>query len=67
MVTITENVPHPPAHRFVAPTAVSVDDMSTGEQLVGAGMGSAEDRRLAPVVIQRWESDGGALRAVSHA
>ncbi|HET6735829.1 hypothetical protein [Mycobacterium sp.] len=24
---------------------------------------STEDRRLAPIALQRWESDGGALPA----
>jgi hypothetical protein len=33
-----------------------------GGELLGIGPGEAEDRRLALLAQQRWESEGGALQ-----
>jgi hypothetical protein len=45
----------------VVTTAASANDASTPEELLGIGGRSAEARPLAPIALQRWESDGGAL------
>lgn len=45
----------------VVPTAASANDASTPDQLLGIGMRGAEGRHLAPIALDRWESDGGAL------
>jgi hypothetical protein len=41
-------------------TAASVNDASTPDQLLGITR-RGDDRLLAPIALQRWESDGGAL------
>jgi hypothetical protein len=38
------------------------DDVSTPDELLGIRPGEAEDRRLALLAQQRWESEGGALQ-----
>ncbi len=43
-------------------TASSADDMSTPDGLLGVGQDEAEERRLALLAQQRWESEGGSLR-----
>jgi hypothetical protein len=48
-------------------TPSGVADVSPARQLIGTGMGSADARHLAPFDIQRWEAEGGALGAISHA
>jgi hypothetical protein len=40
----------------------SPEDVSTADELLGIGPKQAEDRRIALIARQRWESDGGALR-----
>ncbi|MEB3979729.1 DUF5994 family protein [Mycobacterium sp. 663a-19] len=48
-------------------TAVSVDDASTPDQLLGINEHSAKNRDHARMALQRWESDGGALPALAPA
>jgi hypothetical protein len=43
-------------------TASKPDDVSTPDELLGIGPQQAQDRRLALLAQQRWESEGGALR-----
>ena len=43
-------------------TASKPDDVSTPDELLGIGPRQAQDRRLALLAHQRWESEGGALR-----
>ena len=43
-------------------TAASPEDVSTADELLGIGPQQTEDRRIALIARQRWESDGGALR-----
>ena len=43
-------------------TASNCDDDSTPDELLGIGAREAEDRRLALMAQQRWETEGGALR-----
>ena len=45
----------------VVMTAASANDSSTPDQLLGIAMQSAKDRPHAPIALQRWESDGGAV------
>jgi hypothetical protein len=45
-------------------TAASALDSSTPDQLLGIGMLRATDRQPAPIALQRWESDGGAVHPV---
>jgi hypothetical protein len=47
-------------------TASKPDNVSTPDELLGVGRREAQDRRLAQLTQQRWESDGGALRRLSH-
>jgi hypothetical protein len=47
-------------------TASKPDDLSSPDELLGIGPREAEDRRLALLAQQRWESDGGALRRLGH-
>ena len=47
----------------VVMTAASANDSSTRDQLLGIGMQSAKDRPHAPIALQRWESDGGAVHS----
>jgi hypothetical protein len=42
--------------------AASPDNVSTTDELLGIGARAAEERRLALLAHQRWESEGGALR-----
>ena len=49
------------AHNVVM-TAASANDSSTPDQLLGSGMQGATDPPHAPIALQRWESDGGALQ-----
>jgi len=42
------------------------DDLSSPDELLGIGRREAQDRRLALMAHQRWESDGGALRRLGH-
>jgi hypothetical protein len=46
-------------------TASKPDNVSTPDELLGVGRREAQDRRLAQLAQQRWESDGGALRRLS--
>jgi hypothetical protein len=43
-------------------TAAKPDDVSSPDELLGIGPREAQDRRLALLAHQRWESEGGALR-----
>jgi hypothetical protein len=43
-------------------TASKPDNVSTPDELLGIGPQQAQDRRLALLAQQRWESEGGALR-----
>jgi hypothetical protein len=47
-------------------TASKPDDVSTPDELLGIGPQQAQDRRLALLAQQRWESEGGALRRQGH-
>jgi hypothetical protein len=47
-------------------TASKPDNVSTPDELLGVGRREAQDRRLAQLAQQRWESDGGALRRRGH-
>jgi Family of unknown function (DUF5994) len=47
-------------------TASKPDNVSTPDELLGVGRREAQDRRLAQLAQQRWESDGGALRRRVH-
>ena len=47
-------------------TASKPDDVSTPDELLGIGPREAQDRRLAVLAQQRWESEGGALRRLGH-
>ena len=47
----------------VMTTAASANDISTPHQLLKMSMHRADDHPLAPIALQRWESDGGALPA----
>jgi hypothetical protein len=47
-------------------TASKPDNVSTPDELLGVGRREAQDRRLAQLAQQRWESDGGALRGQSQ-
>ncbi len=49
------------AHNVVM-TAASANDSSTLDQPRGNGMQGATDPPLAPIVLQRWESDGGDVQ-----
>jgi len=40
--------------------------VSTPDELLGIGPQQAQDRRLALLAQQRWESEGGALRRLGH-
>lgn len=52
-----------PARAYTAVTAAAnPDDASTADQLLGIGTREAEDRRIALIAQQRWETEGGALR-----
>ena len=50
----------------VVMTASKPDNVSSPDELLGIGRREAQDRRLALVAHQRWESDGGALHGLSH-
>ena len=47
-------------------TASKPDNVSTPDELLGIGPREAQDRRLAVLAQQRWESEGGALRRLGH-
>jgi hypothetical protein len=47
-------------------TASKPNDASTPDELLGIGPREAQDRRLAMLAQQRWESEGGALRDLGH-
>jgi hypothetical protein len=47
-------------------TASKPGDASTPDELLGVGRREAQDRQLAQLAQQRWESEGGALRRLSH-
>ena len=47
-------------------TASKPDDVSTPDESLGIGPREAQDRRLALLAHQRWESEGGALRRLGH-
>ena len=52
-----------PAHAHnVVMTAASANDSSTPDQPLGNGLRGATDPSLAPIALQRWESDGGAVQ-----
>jgi hypothetical protein len=56
--------PDPRVHDVM--TASKPDDVSTPDELLGIGPREAQDRRLAVLAQQRWESEGGALRRLGH-
>ncbi|MCV7278480.1 hypothetical protein H7J88_02320 [Mycolicibacterium flavescens] len=47
-------------------TAADPDDCSTTDELLGIGAHEAEERHLAQIAQQRWESEGGALKTPSR-
>ena len=47
-------------------TASRADDVSTPDELMGIGPREAQDRRLALLAHQRWESEGGAPCRLGH-
>jgi Family of unknown function (DUF5994) len=47
-------------------TASKPDNVSTPDELLGVGCREAQDRRLALLAQQRWESEGGALCRLGH-
>lgn len=49
------------AYRAVV-AAADPDDASTADELLDIGAYEAEDRRIARIAQQRWETEGGALR-----
>ena len=49
------------AHNVVL-TAGSANDSSTPDQPPGHGLHGATDALQAPIALQRWESDGGAVQ-----
>ena len=50
------------AHNAVV-TAASTNDSSTPDQPSGHGLHGAMDApEAAPIALQRWESDGGAVQ-----
>ena len=52
-----------PAHAYnVVMTAGSANDSSTPDQPPGHGLHGATDASQAPIALQRWESDGGAVQ-----
>jgi hypothetical protein len=51
------------AHAYnVVVTAGSANDSSTPDQRPGHGLHGAMDAPQAPIALQRWESDGGAVQ-----
>ena len=57
-----------PTRAYTAVMAASKpDDVSTPDELLGIGAREAQDRRLALMAHQRWESEGGALRRLGPA
>lgn len=63
MSATTARLPDAPALPIGVTTQSGVVDMSAARQLFGTGTGSAGDRDLPHIAIQRWESEGGALPA----
>jgi hypothetical protein len=57
---------HPTRAYTAVMTASKPDDVSTPDELLGIGPLEAQDRRLALLAQQRWESEGGALRPRGH-
>jgi hypothetical protein len=56
-----------PTRAYTAVMAASKpDDVSSPDELLGIGRREAQDRRLALMAHQRWESEGGALRRRGH-
>ena len=52
-----------PARAYTAVMAASKpEDCSSADELLGISAREADDRRLALLAQQRWESEGGALR-----
>jgi hypothetical protein len=47
-------------------TAAKPDDVSSPDELLGISPREAQDRRLALLAHQRWESEGGALRRLGY-
>lgn len=55
-----------PTHAYnVVTTASSVTDASTPDELLGITR-RGDERLLSPMALERWESDGGAVPAVSR-
>jgi hypothetical protein len=51
------------AHAYnVVVTAGSANDSSTLDRRPGHGLHGATDAPQAPIALQRWESDGGAMQ-----
>jgi hypothetical protein len=67
MSTTPETVPNTPTRPIGMTASSGVANMSAAGQLLGTDIVSADARRLAPIAIQRWEAEGGALGAISHA
>lgn len=44
-----------------------VTNMPAAHQLIATEMRSPDFRHLAPIAIQRWEAEGGALGVKPHA
>jgi len=55
-----------PSHAYsIVMAAASPDDFSTADELLGVTRQEAEDRNSALMAHQRWETEGGALEAIS--
>jgi hypothetical protein len=61
MSTTPETVPNAPTRPIGMTASPGVADIAAVGQLRGTDMISADARRLAPIAIQRWEAEGGAL------
>jgi hypothetical protein len=57
-------LPHTdPAHAYNGVmTADSANDSSTPDRLLGIALQTATDCPDTPIALQRWESDGGAVK-----
>ncbi len=49
------------AHRRIRELEARELELVARIQLLGIGMRGAEGRHLAPIALERWESDGGAV------
>ena len=55
-----------PNRAYTTVMAGGPDDVSTADELLGIDAHGVEDRRLALLAHQRWESEGGSLDRMGH-